>query len=224
MPSHLREVIRLGLGGARSNLLPGSILWVAGVVLVVLYYQVGVVAEVLDQVGEFKLKSSPWFAMVSMALFGSLVPWVAQAVFIKGEHQQSLGKVPLLFLFWAIQGWEVDWLYRIQAMLFGTGIDVTTIMQKTMVDQFVWVPFLGVPQVVLAYLFIENNCSLAACREALARKSFLQRAIPLVIATWIVWIPAVSLIYLFPLALQLPLMNLILALWCLILTFFAKNS
>ncbi len=224
MPSHLREVIRLGWGGAKSNLLPGSILWVAGIVLVVLYYQVDAVADTLDHVGDFKLKFSPWFAIVSTALFGSLIPWILQALFSKGTSKQSFHQVPLLLVLWGIQGWEIDWLYRIQAMLFGTGIDVTTIVQKTLVDQFVWVPFLGVPQLVLAYLFIENKCSLSACRRALQRKPFLQRAIPLIIATWIVWIPSVSLIYLFPLALQLPLMNVILALWCLILTFFAKNA
>ena len=130
MPSHVREVIRLGWGGAKSNLLPGSVLWVMGIVLVVLYYRVGAVAEVLDEVGNFKLKYSPWFAMLSTALFGSLIPWVAQAVFLKGEDRQAFGKVPFLFLFWCLQGWEVDWLYRIQAMIFGSGIDVATIVQK----------------------------------------------------------------------------------------------
>ena len=224
MRSHMREVLRLGWGGAKSNLLPGMVLWGVGSVLVALYHQVETVAQALDIVGEFKLRYSPWFAMLSTALFGSLIPWMVQLFFLGEEDRQPAWQVPLLFLFWCLQGWEVDWLYRIQAMIFGSGIDLVTIAQKTMVDQFVWVPFLGVPQVVLGYLFIENKCSLASCRKALERKSFLARTIPLVIATWIVWIPAVSLIYLFPLALQLPLMNLILAMWCLILTFFAKNS
>jgi hypothetical protein len=61
-------------------------------------------------------------------------------------------------------------------------------------------------------------------KAALKQKPFFDRVIPLMIANWVVWIPAVSLIYLFPLPLQLPLMNIILALWCLILTFFAKNA
>ena len=77
---------------------------------------------------------------------------------------------------------------------------------------------------MLGYLLIEKNGSLAEFRASLKRKPFLDRAIPLMIANWVVWIPAVSLIYLFPLPLQLPLMNIILALWCLILTFFAKNA
>jgi hypothetical protein len=99
-----------------------------------------------------------------------------------------------------------------------------TILKKTLVDEFVWVPFFAVWQLVLGYLLIEKKGSVTEFRAALKRKPFLQRVIPLMIANWVVWIPAVSLIYLFPLPLQLPLMNIVLALWCLILTFFAKNA
>lgn len=224
VPGHLKEVVRLGWGGAKSNLLPGAVLWVAGLALVICYYQVTAVAEVLNRLGEFKLAHSPWFGIISTALFGSLIPWLVQAVFLKGNDKQSFRQVPWLLLFWGFHGWQVDWLYRIQAGLFGNGIDFMTILKKTLVDEFVWVPFLAVWQLVLGYLLIEKNGSWAEFRTALNRKPFLDRVIPLMIANWVVWIPAVSLIYLFPLSLQLPLMNIILALWCLILTFFAKNA
>ncbi len=224
MPGYLKEAIRLGWGGAKSNLVPGIVLWAAGLILVISYYQIEAVASVLDQVGEIKVAYSPWFAIVSTALFGSLIPWLVQAFFLKEGERQPFRQVPLLLIFWGFHGWQVDWLYRIQAGLFGNGIDFLTIFKKTLVDEFVWVPFFAVWQLVLGYLFIEKNCSFKECRAALKRKPFLQRAIPLMITNWVVWIPAVSLIYLFPLPLQLPLMNLILALWCLILTFFAKNA
>jgi|TARA_B110000495_G_C23039206_1_gene622127 hypothetical protein len=220
---HFKEVVRLGWGGAKSNLLPGAVLWVLGIILVISYYQVQAVGEMLDRLGEFKLASSPWFGIISTALFGSLIPWIVQAVFLKGADKQPFRHVPWLLLFWGIHGWQVDWLYRIQAGLFGNGIDFMTILKKTLVDEFVWVPFLAVWQLVLGYLLIEKKGSLLEFRAALKKKPFLDRAIPLMIANWVVWIPAVSLIYLFPLPLQLPLMNIILALWCLILAFFAKN-
>jgi hypothetical protein len=197
---------------------------VLGSVLVISYYHVEAVAAVLDRVGEMKVAWSPWFAIFSTALFGSLIPWLVQAIFRKSGERQPFRQVPLLLIFWGFHGWQVDWLYRIQAGLFGSGIDAMTILKKTLVDEFIWVPFFAVWQLVLGYLFIEKDCSLVACREALKRKPFLARAIPLMITNWVVWIPAVSLIYLFPLPLQLPLMNLILTLWCLILVFFAKNA
>jgi hypothetical protein len=222
--SHLREVVRLGWGGAKSNILPGAVLWAIGLVLVISYYQIHTVAEILDQLGDFKLRSSPWFAILSTALFGSLIPWLVQNLFLKGGEKQPFRQVPWLLLFWGFHGWQVDWLYRIQAELFGNKIDFQTILKKTLVDEFIWVPFFAVWQLVLGYLFIEKDGSVKEFKAALKQKPFFDRVIPLMIANWVVWIPAVSLIYLFPLPLQLPLMNIILALWCLILTFFAKNA
>ena len=199
-------------------------LWGIGLVLVISYYQIHTVAEILDQLGDFKLRSSPWFAILSTALFGSLIPWLVQNLFLKGGEKQPFRQVPWLLLFWGFHGWQVDWLYRIQAELFGNKIDFQTILKKTLVDEFIWVPFFAVWQLVLGYLFIEKDGSVKEFKAALKQKPFFDRVIPLMIANWVVWIPAVSLIYLFPLPLQLPLMNIILALWCLILTFFAKNA
>lgn len=222
--SPLQESLRLGIAGARTNLWPGMVLWFFGLVLVVSYYQAPVVSSLFDQVGRFKDEFAPWFAILSTALFGSLIPWLAQALFLPQSKRQPFRQVPPLFLFWGIHGWQVDGLYRLQSHLFGTGIDPLTIVLKTFVDQFVWVPFLAVPQVLLSYLLIEHELSLAKFRIALARKGYLRRAIPLIIANWVVWIPSVALVYLFPLPLQLPLQNIILALWCLIISFFAKNA
>lgn len=219
-----REALRLGLKGAKSNLLPGGVLWILGLILIVSYYQVEAVAETFDQVGQWKNSFTPWFAMLSTAIFGSLVPWLVQATLLPKDRRQPFRQVPWLFLFWALHGWLVDAFYFLQSRLFGTQIDASTILVKTLVDQLVWAPFIAVPQVLLSYLFIENELSPSRFRAALASKGFLARAIPLVLANWVVWFPAVALIYLFPLPLQLPLQNLILALWCLIVSFFAKNA
>ena len=100
MRGHLREVVRLGWGGAKSNLLPGAVLWVIGLALVISYYQIVSVAEVLDQLGELKLKYSPWFAILSTALFGSLIPWLVQTFFLKSGEKQPFRHVPWLLLFW----------------------------------------------------------------------------------------------------------------------------
>jgi hypothetical protein len=89
MRGHLREVVRLGWGGAKSNLLPGAVLWVIGLALVISYYQIRPVAEVLDQLGDFKLKSSPWFAILSTALFGSLIPWLVPKFVLERRRETT---------------------------------------------------------------------------------------------------------------------------------------
>lgn len=222
--SPFREAVRLGWGGAKENLLPALALWIMGLTLVIAYYQWEGAAIAFDRIGQWKLRTSPWFAMLSTALFGSLVPWVVGSLLLPAEKRQSLRRVPLLFLFWALHGWQVDRLYQFQSVLFGSELSAKTIVAKTLVDQFVWSPFLATPQVLLFYLFSEQNHSPTRFKEALGRTGFFQRLIPLLLANWVVWIPSVALIYLFPLPLQLPLQNIILSLWCLILIFFAKNG
>lgn len=219
-----REALRLGWGGAKANVLPGIALWMIGLALVISYYQLGSVALAFDQVGRLKTRTSPWFAMVSTAIFGSLIPWLVACLLLSKEKRQPFRQVPWLFVFWAFHGWQVDKLYYLQSVFFGNGNDVVTIVSKTIVDQFLWCPLLAMPQVVLFYLYVQQDLSRQGFQQALARKSYCQRAIPLLIANWVVWIPSVALIYLFPLALQLPLQNLILAIWCLIISFFSKNA
>jgi hypothetical protein len=218
------DVVRLGWGGAKANVRPGIVLWIVGSVIVAGYYLFPPIRDFCNQIGVIKDRYSPGIVIASSALFGSLIPYLFQVIFLHRERRQPFRRVPGLLLFWGIHGWQVDWLYRLQSMIFGDDQKVTTLVQKTLVDQFVWAPLLAVPQVLLAYLFIENDYSLSRTRAALQRKSYLARAIPLTIANWAVWIPAVTLVYLLPLSLQLPLQNLILSLWCLILIFFAKNA
>lgn len=222
--SPVREAFRLGVGAARRNLLPGSVLWVFGIALVVLYYRSETVAGWLNVIGEIKVAHSPWIGMLSTAIFGSVIPWLAQLAFLPPEKRQPLRRLPGFFLFWALQGYQVDVLYRLQDSWFGAGRNFMTIFQKMVVDEFIWVPFLAVPQIVMAYLFIENDASPARFRAALQRRSFLQRGIPLMIANWAVWIPTCSMVYLFPLPLQLPLMNIVLGMWCLIILFFSEDE
>ncbi|GHC55641.1 hypothetical protein GCM10007100_22900 [Roseibacillus persicicus] len=219
-----REAVHLGWGGAKENILPGLALWVVGLALVICYYRFEPVAQSFDLIGDLKDRTSPWFAMISTAIFGSLVPWLVGALFLPKEKRLPIRRVPLLFLFWAIHGWQVDKLYELQSVVFGSELKTSTIFFKTVVDQFLWSPFLATPQVLLFYLFSEQDHSARRFKLALQRKSFLQRLIPLLLTNWVVWIPSVALIYLFPLPLQLPLMNLILAIWCLIISFFAKNA
>jgi hypothetical protein len=42
-------------------------------------------------------------------------------------------------------------------------------------------------------------------------------------STWAVWIPAVTIIYCLPAPLQIPLFNLVLCFWVLVLSFISKR-
>jgi len=216
--------IALGLKGARENLLPGIFLWIVGGILVVVYFTLPPATAVLDSLGAFKQRHNIWFAPVSTAFFGGLIPWIAQSILLPIHLRTPTRQLPWLMAFWAISGSFVNVFYSLQAQWFGDSADVLTIVKKTSVDQLLYTPIIAVPLMTLGYLLIEKTGSLYEVRAALQRKSFFHRTIPVLIANWAVWIPAISLIYLFPLSLQLPLVNIVLCFWCLILAFISKNN
>ena len=46
-------------------------------------------------------------------------------------------------MYWALRGVDVDAFYRLQAMIFGDGVDWRTIVCKVLVDQFVYTVYFG---------------------------------------------------------------------------------
>ena len=220
----IKRALRSGVRAARQNLVPGLILQTLGVILVVSYYNSELIASALNSLGELKQRHTIPFAFISTALFGSIVPWTAAALFTPQNHRSPLRHLPWLVLYWGYSGVQVNYFYELQAVLFGTGTDVWTIIKKTSFDQFVFSVLIAVPQMTMAYLYIGKDLSWQRTRDALKEKSFLERAIPVLIGNLGVWLPAISIIYLFPLPLQLPLANLVLGFWCLLLTFFSNDQ
>ncbi|MGE9294689.1 MAG: Mpv17/PMP22 family protein [Puniceicoccales bacterium] len=209
------DAVSEGVHAARSNLLPGSLLIVCGILLVVGYYQVSAARDALDWLGGQKERLGIWFAIPSTAFFGGIIPLVFRRVFLKqSSHWRD---VVFQALFWAEKGMEVDLFYRLQNHVFGEGVSLFVLLPKVVVDQFVYVPFIAMPSIVLGYLWKECGFSLAEIRAALRYRSYWERSFPLMISNWAIWIPAVALIYSFPLALQLPLQNITLTLWVMLL-------
>jgi hypothetical protein len=83
---------------------------------------------------------------------------------------------------------------------------------------------LSAPIQVLCFLWKDGGFSIAAMRAALARRSLWQRTLVVIFSTWVVWIPAVTIIYALPGALQIPLFNLVLCFWCLLMSFLSREA
>src|SRR5690606_28764550 len=97
--------------------------------------------------------------------------------------------------------------------------DLLTIAAKSFVDQFILVPLWFVPVMVLFYTWKESDFRLRDLRRRLGPHPYRDRCIPVMLSNWGVWIPAVVLIYALPLPLQLPIQNVVLCLWVLMLMF-----
>ena len=118
---------RIGWESAKANAVPMVVLWLFAVGLVVGYYFVPGVAEVLKPIAKWQVRWGIRAAIVNQLVFGVLVP----AVFVMAERKIRMRR-PLLKL--ACQsGWSVMyavifvWFYGLQAAMFGKDNDFTTL-------------------------------------------------------------------------------------------------
>ncbi len=216
--------LRQGLDAAWANLVPGLILQALALVIVLAYFFWPPAGAMLGRVAETKLRLGYLFSLPSTAFFGGVLPFFFLRFQKNGREEHPLSHLAFYAIFWAIKGFEVDTLYRLQARLFGDDCEVTTLACKVMVDQFVYVPIWAAPSMVLCYLWKDSGYSLKTWRERLGRHVFKRRVLPLLLANWLVWVPAVAIIYCVDLPLQLPLQNLVLCMWCLMVSFMTRRK
>ena len=214
---------KTGVQAARRNLLPGIVLWVFGTLLICGYFFHPPLQQILDRLGDFKQSQGWRFSLISTGICGGLVPELISRFSTDKDRRQGIGVIIAGTLLWAYKGVEIDFFYQLQARLFGEGADVLTIVGKTVCDQFVMVPAFGLVNVVLFYAWRDCGYSFRKLTASLTGGWYQRMVLPVLIANWFIWIPAVALIYCLPLALQLPVQNLILCFLVLILMFFTRK-
>jgi hypothetical protein len=209
---------RSGLRAARANLLPGIVLQVVALALVLGYYFVPRVQESVAGLAALHQRAGVGFAIVSTAIFGGILPFVflrlaADASGTRYDGAQGLA----LTLFWAYKGLEVDFWYRLQAFTVGSGHTPAIIVLKVFLDQFVYCPIWAVPLTTLVYAWVESHfAGRTVAADVRLGGWYRRRVLPLLIGNLGVWVPAVAIIYLLPTPLQLPLQNIVLCFYTLV--------
>ena len=210
--------------GMRFNLRPALVLQAFALAIVCGYFWSAPVKDALDVVGALKVRYGYGYSAVATSLFGGLVPYAVLSFAGRIPRQRRLLELAFYALLWFWKGIEVDALYRAQAAWFGEGTGIATIAMKTLVDQLGYVPLWAAPSQVLLFTWKDAGFSLAGTRQAFGRQSFAQRVLVVMFSTWVVWIPAVAIVYSLPSALQVPLFNLVLCFWCLLMSFISRES
>jgi len=210
--SALREPAwRSGFRSARANLGPGLVLQLLALTLVTAYYQHEPTRIALNRLADWRNQIGVVFAIISTGLFGGFLP-VLYLWFQSGSRRKyDWMQCAAITAFWAYKGFEVDLLYRLLARFIGSGHDFPTIAAKTAFDQFVYCPLFAVPFTVVVYEIVASRFDLAAFRRDVREGGWFRRKIlPLLISNLWVWLPTACIIYSLPTALQLPLQNLVL--------------
>lgn len=200
-------------------------MWCFGIALVSGYFCSPAVEQLLNELGQWKTHLGWKFSAISTAIFGGLIPAMVARLIQAPAQRPTVGLVAANTLLWAYKGLEIDLFYRVQAWMFGTSLSLSTIIAKTICDQFIMVPLFGIVNVVLFFVWRESGYSLSVrdIPSALGPHWYSRRILPVLIANWFVWVPSVAMIYCLPTSLQLPVQNLILCFWVLILLFFTNK-
>ncbi|QNN24654.1 hypothetical protein HED60_21050 [Planctomycetales bacterium ZRK34] len=213
--SHESPLTR-GLRAARATAPAGALLLSVALAILLGYHYVPPVTRALDRLAEIKTTAGLIFPIISTALFGAVIPICMQQALPSTREPGVWRRMPFLTLLWAFKGIEVDLLYRGEAYLIGDNAQPLTIITKVAFDQFVYCPLWAVPTVVLAYALPDVGYSLRRLRSNMGPQWYRRRVIPLLLANWFVWVPAVAVIYCLKQPLQLPIQNLVLCLWAIL--------
>lgn len=211
------------LAGVRANLVPGLFLQAIACVVVGVYYLIPEARGAYDWIGEVKVRYGYGYSMVTTGIFGGLLPFAYLAFFGKVSRSEFWA-VGLFFLgAWSWKGIEIDILYRGQAVMFGEGTEVATVVKKVLFDQFVFCPLWSAPVTALLYRWKDCGFSWRRFKRELDREFFLLEIPAVLVAIWVVWIPGTAFIYSMPSALQLPLFQLVLCFFVLLVSVLGKK-
>lgn len=218
----MRNTIQLRIKNAfRANIKPAIYLQTIAVAIALSYFYIPTTEPFFASLAHLKTTYGIYYSIVSTAIFGGLLPYLIM-LFTKQIHFKPIAQLVFYCTLWGSMGLIVDLFYQFQGSLFGNNNDVSTIIKKVVLDQFVYNIIFAAPVTTLCFLYRDNQFRLKPWLKCINRKLFTEEIPILLISTWIVWVPAVSVIYTMPPNLQVPLFNIVLCLFVLIIALLNK--
>ncbi len=209
---------KAGLRSARANLVPGLVLQAFALAVVLGYYFHAPTRAGFTWLADFRTATGLLFGVVSTGLFGGLLPLLflktARATRSSVTWPQGLA----LTAFWSYKGIEIALWYGFMAWSIGEGADVRTIAAKSILDQLIYCPVWAIPTTAIVYLWCQAGFNTQVVADDLrAPRWYARRVLPMLCANLGVWLPLVCIIYALPTPLQLPLQNIVLCFFTLML-------
>jgi hypothetical protein len=216
---------KAGLRSARANAVPGFVLQCFALTMVLGYYFHAPTREALVRLTQLRADMGMSFAIISTGLFGGLIPLLYLKAVPKTRAHYSWSRGAGLTAFWSYKGFEVALWYTFLAWWLGEGSAVRTIAAKSLLDQFVYCPLWAIPITALIYHYCENHFNVRkTVADLRAPRWYARRVLPMLFANLGVWLPLVCIIYALPTPLQLPLQNIVLCFFTLMLAHFSVHS
>ena len=214
-----------GLRSARANLVPGLILQAFALAVVLGYYFHGPTREWFTSLARLRNDTGVFFGIISTGLFGGLLPLLYLKAAPSTRAFVSWKGGAALTAFWSYKGLEITLWYAFMAWSIGEGVDVRTIAGKSILDQFVYCPIIAIPFTAIVYLWVETRFDTrAVVADLRAPRWYARRVLPMLFANLGIWLPLVCIIYALPTPLQLPMQNIVLCFFTLMLAHLSRHE
>ena len=200
-----------------ANIVPAVALWSLAVALLALYFYFAPATAAFGELAQLKTRLGWIFIMPAQAFAAGVLPFLFQR-FQRGNYRRlTWAQLPFLLLVEAVMGLITDEFYQLQAILFGNSNALSTIALKTAFDMMVYTPFLVLPVVMWTFGLMDNGYAFATTRAALGSDWKIKRWMPLYLASLLVWVPTLFVVYALPLELQFPFQAIVQCFWGLVL-------
>ncbi|NLS14820.1 hypothetical protein HGP28_18335 [Vibrio sp. SM6] len=207
----------------RQNAKPGVALQCFALLIAVSYFYWPDAQRLFSALAAMKAEFGWVYSAIATALFGGVIPVLLLRTL--GYQAADFGiELVCVALFWAYKGVEVDLFYQLQSWLFGSKLDVATVVTKVVVDQFIYSAFWSVPTIAVFYLWKDLGFPRHHFLKYIDKEFWLRRVFAMTISNWLIWIPAVCVIYMMPADLQLPLFNIVLLFFGMLVAVLSKNE
>lgn len=220
-----RTPLTIGWEAAKANAVPGLILQAAMLATLVAYYESPNFAGLLDRLAHYKQEHTTSFVIAAGVLAGAILPELFVVAFFQGGkvRRQNLRNLAFTVPTWGVDAVLVDLMYRANAHWFGDVVTVPVVFAKICVDQLGYNPFLAAPGEVLVYEWKNDGFTMQSVRRAVTWEHYRDKVVPTLLATWVVWVPLMAIIYSLPFPVQFPLFSLALTFWVLLLTYMTNR-
>ena len=193
--------------------------------LVLGYYFYPPTTRWLNQMAELKEKGGYGYSAAASVIAGGFIPEIMRVFVFQKGRVLRLNFSNLLFTipFWGCTGMIVDFFYRSQAEWFGTEVTLKVVATKVIVDQFFYNPLFAGPSGAWCYDWKHSGYSFKNISRFFTLRYYRDVIVPILFATWGVWIPLVAILYSLPSLLQIPLFALALAMWVILYTWISEH-
>ena len=215
----------IGWEAAKANAAPAFVLQAIMLTLLLAYYFHPPSAALLNTLANYKQQHGLAFVLIASVIVGAVLPELFVIIFFQHGRPRIENGRNFIFNapFWAFDGFLVNLMYRMLARSVGDRVSLSIVAAKIVIDQFGYNPFFAAPYGIWGYAWKNYGYSWSKLRPLLTWKYYRAHALPVLVATWAVWVPLMAIIYSLPLALQFPLFALALAFWVLMMTYMTNR-